>query len=44
MNLEKVFKKSHNYTVAVIVLATISAFYQSDAVSDFNENYPFWNF
>ena len=41
MNLEKVFKNLIIILLAVIVLATISAFYQSDAVSDFNENTPF---
>ena len=41
MNLEKVFKNLIIILLVLIVLATISAFYQSDAVSDFNENTPF---
>ena len=41
MNLEKVFKNLIIILLVLIVLATISAFYISDAVSDFNENTPF---
>ena len=38
MNLEKVFKNLIIILLAVIVLVTISVFYQSDAIKDFNEN------
>ena len=41
MNLEKVFKNLIIILLALIVLLTISVFYQSDAISDFNENTPF---
>ena len=38
MNLEKVFKNLIIILLALIVLATISVFNQSDAIKDFNEN------
>ena len=38
MNLEKVFKNLIIILLALIVLLTISTFYQSDAIKDFNEN------
>ena len=38
MNLEKVFKNLIIIQLALIVLLTISMFYQSDAIKDFNEN------
>ena len=38
MNLEKVFKNLIIILLALIVLVTISMFYQSDAIKDFNEN------
>ena len=38
MNLEKVFKNLIIIQLALIVLLTISVFYQSDAIKDFNEN------
>jgi len=38
MNLEKVFKNLIIILLALIVLLTISVFYQSDAIKDFNEN------
>ena len=41
MNLEKVFKNLIIILLALIVLLTISVFYQSDAIKDFNENATF---
>ena len=41
MNLEKVFKNLIIILLALIVLVTISMFYQSDAIKDFNENATF---
>ena len=38
MNLEKVFKNLIIIQLALIVLLTISVFYQSDAIKGFNEN------
>ena len=38
MNLEKVFKNLIIILLALIVLLTISVFYQSDAIKGFNEN------
>ena len=38
MTLEKVFKNLIIILLALIVLLTISTFYQSDAIKDFNEN------
>ena len=41
MNLEKVFKNLIIILLALIVLLTISVFYQSDAIKGFNENATF---
>ena len=38
MNLEKVFKNLIIIQLALIVLLTISVFYQSDTIKGFNEN------
>ena len=41
MNLEKVFKNLIIIMLALIVLLTISVFYQSDTIKGFNENATF---
>ena len=41
MNLEKVFKNLIIILLALIVLLTISVFYQSDTIKGFNENATF---
>ena len=41
MNLEKVFKNLIIIQLALIVLLTISVFYQSDTIKGFNENATF---